>query len=140
MEENWISVASLVVSVIAIVISVIALCFKRKQYLSNLRPELWTNGWIAMPVKKQVAFNIENRSENTAIIQDVKPQGKNITLYQPFRRCELTNKEDALKIVCDYHGKSMDGDEFKLKIKYADREGNSYTAYLYVNEKGNWIE
>ena len=92
-----------------------------------------------MPMKKQVAFDIENRSENTAIIKDVIPQGKNITLNYPFRRYALTNK-DVLKVVCDYHGKSMDGDRFKLKIKYADREGNSYMAYLFVNEKGNWIE
>ena len=139
METNWIPIASLVVSVIAIVISIIALCVKKKQYLSTLRPELWTNGWVTMPMKKQVVFDIENRSENTAIIKDVIPQGKNITLNYPFRRYALTNK-DALKVVCDYHGKSMDGDRFKLKIKYADREGNSYTAYLFVNEKGNWIE
>lgn len=139
METNWISIASLVVSVIAIVISIIALCFKKKQYLSNLRPELWTNGWATMPMKKQVAFDIENRRENTAIIKDVVPQGKNITLNYPFRRYDLTNK-DALKVVCDYHGQSMDGDKFKLKIMYADRENNAYKAHLCVNEKGCWIE
>ena len=139
METTWISIGSFVVSIVAIVISVIALCVKKKQYLSNIRPELFLENCISILTKNQVNLVIGNRSENTAIVKNMIPHGKNISLRKPFHRYELTNKNN-LTIECDYHGQSMFGDKFKLKINYTDREGNAYTAFLYVNEKGSWIE
>ena len=86
-------------------------------------------------------FEIENRSPNVASIIDVIPLTKNISLYQPFRRYDLTNeKDDRLVIVCRYTGNDMDKDEYRLKIKYADKEGNKYKATLLVMKGNSYIE
>lgn len=135
------AIASLIVSLIAIVISAISVWYARKQYLSTLRPELWTNWYHVGSIKKQVSFCIENRSSNTAIITGVKPLKKNITLYQPFHRFELTNdRNDKYVIVCDYRGKDIDSDTYKLRIKYQDKEGNKYSATLYYGHGDLYLQ
>lgn len=141
MDTCIMDIISLILSIAALIISAYSLWYKKKQYQSGIRPELWTNGRSVIEFKNHVEFDIKNRSDNTAIITDVIPQGKNILLYQPFKRYELTNDEetDGLKVRCVYHGNDIHKDTYKLKIKYEDKEGNEYTAYLHVNKNGNYI-
>lgn len=141
MDKCILDIISLILSIAALIISAISLWYKKKQYRSGIRPELWTNGRTIIEFKNHVEFDIENRSANTAIITDVIPQGKNISLYQPFKRYELTNDEEkyGLKVRCVYHGNDIHKDTYKLKINYTDKEGNAYTAYLHANKNGNYI-
>lgn len=135
------AIASLIVSIIAILISGISVWITRKQYLSPLRPEIWSRWYHLERYEGKVMFEIENRSPNVASIIDVIPLTKNISLYQPFRRYDLTNeKDDRLVIVCRYTGNDMDKDEYRLKIKYADKEGNKYKATLLVMKGNSYIE
>ena len=134
-------IASFIVSIIAILVAGLSAWYARRQYLSPIRPEIWTNWYHIEPSTNQVLFEIENRSSNTAILTDIELLTKNISLYQPFRRYELTNNDDDRYIItCNYIGKNINNDTFKLRIKYQDKEGNKYNATLHVGKGELYIE
>lgn len=134
-------IASFIVSIIAILVAGLSAWYARRQYLSPIRPELCPGWYHLEPLAKQVLFEIENRSNNTATLTDVVPLTPNISLYQPFRRYDLTNeKDDRYIITCNYVGKNINKDTFKLRIKYQDKEGNKYKATLHVGKGELYIE
>lgn len=52
---------TLIISVVAVFIAGIAMAYTRKQYLTNIKPELWNNVYSVDPWKQQVKFVISNR-------------------------------------------------------------------------------
>ena len=137
----WFSLGAILISLASLGVSIWAVVYNRKQYLSPIRPEVYINYIKVDQINQEVVFFIQNRSENIAILLDVKPRTKNIILVQPIARYELTNDTTkAYSVSCRYVGGDINHDTFKLKIKYADKEGNRYKATLFAGKGALYIE
>lgn len=118
-------IITIIVSVIGLLISIFAILYSRKQYLSTIRPELWTNG---VNIDEQnLYFDIGSR-KNTAKIITITPKTDNIIIgcKTPI---EIPEGEDEIRqIAVIYKGniEDRDNDTIILDISYTDKENNKY--------------
>lgn len=127
---NWSKILTIGASVISFPISIFSVWYTRKQYLSAIRPELQANGYKMEGNMPLVDFRIENKGKN-ARIEKVTPLTKNIKIGNIGLPITLEHDKDVfIRVVYQKDIGEMKKDTIKIKIKYKDRENNSYTSKL----------
>lgn len=127
---NWSKILTIGASVISFPISIFSIWYTRKQYLSNLRPELQANGYTMEGDTPIINFCIENKGKN-ARIEKVTPLTKNIKIGNVGLPITLDQEKDMfIRVVYQKDIGKMTKDTIKIKIKYKDKENNSYTCKL----------
>lgn len=130
--SNILSVISIFVSVMALVIARKSATYTRRQYLSNIAPELWTNVYTHNSIEKTITFDICNRGYTARIIELI-PITPNIRLYQQYCPLDI-EQNDRKEIVCDFLGRDSINEYVNLTIKYQDKEGNKYRIQFIVDK------
>ena len=126
---------TLVISIFALAISVLAFIYSKKQYLVGIKPELWSNGFAVMQVKNQIHFDISNRG-HIATLKSIKIKTNNLShISNPFPY-DL-NTDDSIYLYFNYIGTNIKDDNFKVKIKYTDKDNNTHTATLICTKSSN---
>jgi len=116
----------------ALIVSIIAVVIAHKQYISSIKPELWSNGYSTNITERNgVSFNISNRASTATIIKTF-PISRNIILYQDSVPLDIEKDKD----VWIYYTQIRDSNKYKIGIIYVDRDGNKYKAILKI-EKGS---
>lgn len=127
---SWSKILTIGASVISFPISIISAWYTRKQYLSAIRPELQTNGYTREGNMPLIDFCIENKGKN-ARIEKVTPLTKNIKIGNNGLPITLEQDKDMfIRVVYQKDIREMKKDTIKIKIKYKDKENNSYTSKL----------
>lgn len=127
-------IITIIASIIGLFISILAIWYSRKQHLSSIKPELWTNGVLIN--QYNLFFDIGSR-KNTAKIIKITPKTNNITIIS---KCpiEIPEGEDEVcQIKVEYKGdiNKIDNDPIVFDIKYTDKENNKYQCtYTYSKQ------
>ena len=132
---NWSKILTIGASVISFPISIFSVWYTRKQYLSNIRPELWTNGYITIGDSPNLKICIGNKGK-TARIEEITPKTKNIIVGDNRLPLDIEYNEEAdINVIYRHNIEELAKDTIIIKIKYKDKENNVYTCkFVCVNE------
>ena len=118
-------IITIAISIIGLFVSIFAICYTRKQYLSPIRPELWTNG--VQIYQYDMFFDMGSR-KNTAKIIKITPKTNNIIVVSkpPIEILEGEDEMRQIKVVYKGDINEIDNDTIVFDIKYTDKENNKY--------------
>ena len=128
-------IITLVISIFALIISALAFRYSKKQYLVGIKPELWSNGICIKKTVKRILFDISNRG-CIATLKSIKIKTNNLRhISNPFPYDLET--DGSIDLHFDYIGTNINDDNFKVEIKYTDKDNNTHTATLICTKSSN---
>lgn len=118
-------IITMIASVIGLLISILAIWYSKKQYLSQIKPELWTNG--VRREQYNMFFYLGSR-KNIAKIIKITPKTDNIIVdsKHPIEILEGEDEMRQIKVVYQGDINKIDNDTIVFDIKYTDKENNKY--------------